>query len=173
MIRDVRASVWALRAVAALGPLVALLAAVPEGFVPSPFVIVVVAMAGAVYAVVPEHFAGTVVLALVLLWWALVVGTAEPAGGLVAAAALTLAHVAGLILGYGPPQMAVDPGVLRLWALRGAMAFLAAPVIWLVARAYGDHATPTSLWLAGLAAGLVGAVVAAVVVPTRGEEPGG
>jgi hypothetical protein len=36
-----------------------------------------------------------------------------------------------------------------------------------VARAYADRATPTSFWLAGLAAALVGSVVAAVVVQTR------
>ena len=61
---------------------------------------------------------------------------------------------------------------MRLWVGRGALVWLAAPVVWIAARAYGGQASPTSFWLAGLAVGLVGAVVGAVVVPTR-DMPGG
>lgn len=167
MIRGVRTSVWGLRVVAALGPMVALWAAAPAGFVPSPFVVSVVALASVAYALRPEHFTGPIVMAVVLLWWALAVGAAMPAGSLVAAAALLAGHVAGVLLGYGPPEMPVDSHLALLWAFRGATTWLAAPVVWLVADAYSGHATPTSFWLVGLATALVGAVVAAVVVPTR------
>jgi hypothetical protein len=63
--------------------------------------------------------------------------------------------------------MQVGPDLVVLWVPRGAVVWLAALVVWLTARAYTGHATPTLFWLAGLAAALVGAVVAAVVVPTR------
>ena len=167
MIRGIPTSVWVLRSVVVLGSVVALYAAAPEGFVPSPFVSVVVVVVAGAFALRPEHFVGSVALALVLLWWALVVGSAVPGGTLVAAAALLAAHVAAVLLGYGPPQMPVGADLVRLWVPRAAAVWLAALVVWLTARAYTGHATPTLFWLAGLTAALVGAVVAAVVVPTR------
>jgi hypothetical protein len=63
--------------------------------------------------------------------------------------------------------MPVGADLVLLWVPRGAVVWLAALVVWLTARVYTGHATPTLFWLAGLAAALVGAVVAAVVVPTR------
>ncbi len=69
--------------------------------------------------------------------------------------------------------MPVGADLVLLWVPRGAVAWLAALVVWLTARAYAGHATPAVFWLAGLAAALVGAVVAAVVAPTRDirDEP--
>ena len=167
MIRRVPRVVWVLRCIAALGPLVALWAAAPEGLVPAPFVVVVVVLAGVAYAFRPEHFIGPIVLAVVLLWWALHVGPSMPVGAMVAAAAIIASHVAGVLLGYGPPRTPVGPDLVRPWVVRGASVWLAAPVVWIAARAYGGQASPTSFWLAGLAVALVGAVVGAVVVPTR------
>jgi hypothetical protein len=167
MIRRVPWSVWCLRAVAALGPLVALWAGAPEGFVPSTFVVVVTAGLGVAYAFLPEHFIGPIVLVVVLLWWSLNVGGSMPGGALVAAAALVASHVAGVLLGYGPSRMAVRADLVVPWLVRGALVWLAAPVVWVAARAYSGQASPTSYWLAGLAVALVGAVVAAVRVPTR------
>ena len=63
--------------------------------------------------------------------------------------------------------MEVGADLVMLWVPRAAAVWLAALVVWLTARAYTGHATPTLFWLAGLAAALVGAVVAAVVIPTR------
>jgi ABC-type Fe3+-siderophore transport system permease subunit len=97
--------------------------------------------------------------------------SAMPAGALLAAAAMLAAHVAGVLLGYGPPEMAVDPELAVLWVVRAALVWLAAPAVWFAARVYDGHATPTSFWLAGLATALVGAVVAAVVVPAREIGP--
>jgi hypothetical protein len=167
LIRRLPRTVWVLRSIAALGPLVALWAAAPEGLVPSPFVVVVVALAGVAYAFRPEHFIGPIVLAVVLLWWALHVGPSMPVGAMVAAAAIIASHVAGVLLGYGPPRTPVGPDLVGPWVVRGASVWLAAPVVWIAARAYGGQASPTSFWLAGLAVALVGAVVGAVVVPTR------
>jgi hypothetical protein len=170
MLRRAHASVWVLRIIVVLGPLVALYAAAPEGFVPSPFVAAVVLAASVGFAVRPEYFVGSAVLAVVLIWWALVVGSAVPDGTLVAAAALLAAHVAALLLGYGPPEMPVGTDLVLLWVPRGAVVWLAALVVWLTARAYTGHATPALFWQVGLAAALVGAVVAAVVVPTRDQQ---
>ena len=166
MVRRVPWSVWCLRAVAALGPLLAVTAGAPEGFVPSLFVVVVAAALGLAYAFLPEHFIGSIVLVVVLLWWSLHVGSAMPGGALVAAAALVAAHVAGVLLGYGPPRMAVGADLVLPWVVRGALVWLAAPVVWVAARAYSGEDSPTSYWLGGLAVALVGAVVAAVRVPT-------
>ncbi len=160
-------SVWILRAVIVAGSMLALYAAAPEGFVPSPFAALVVLALAIGFALRPEHFVGSATLVVVLLWWALVVKTAFPNGTLVAAGALLAAHVAALLLGYGPSQMPVGSDLVKLWLPRGAAVWLAALVVWITDRAYNGHATPGSFWLVGLTAALVGAVVAAVVVPTR------
>jgi hypothetical protein len=166
-LRRIPRSVWCLRGTAALGLLASVWAAAPEGIVPSPFVVVVVAALGVGYAFRPEHFVGSVALGVVLVWWALHVGSSMPVGALVASAAVLASHVAGVLLGYGPPRMAVGLDLVAAWVVRGALVWLAAPVVWLAARAYSGQASPTSFWLAGLAVALVGAVVSAVVVPTR------
>jgi hypothetical protein len=173
VIRRVPGSVWGLRAVAALGPLVALWAGAPEGLVPSVFVVLVTVALGVGYAFWPEHFIGPITLVVVLLWWSLHVGASMPGGALVAAAALVASHVAGVLLGYGPPRMAIPAGLVGTWVWRGAMVWLAAPVVWVVARAYSGEASPTTFWLAGLAVAIVGAVVGAVLVPASdvGERP--
>jgi hypothetical protein len=166
VIRAAHPSVWVLRALVAAGLMVALYAAAPEGFVPSPFVTVVVLTAGIGSAMRPEHFVGSAAPAVVLVWWALVVQSAFPNGTLVAAGALVTSHLAAVLLGYGPPTMPVGADLVLLWVPRGAAVWVAALVVWLTARAYGGHATPSEFWLAGLAAAVIGAVVAAVVLPT-------
>jgi hypothetical protein len=171
MIRRIPISVWCLRAVAGLGPLVALWAAAPAGFVPSPFVVGVTLVLGGVFAFRPESFAGPLAHVVVLLWWSLTVRAAMPAGVLVGAAALIASHVSGILMGYGPARMAVRAELVVPWVIRGAMVWLSAPVVWLAARAYRGEASPTSYWLVGLAVALVGAVVGAVVLPTRLQEP--
>ena len=171
MVRRVPWSVWCLRAVAALGPVVAVVAGAPEGLVPSLFVVVVTAALGLAYAFLPEHFIGSIVLVVVLLWWSLHVGSSMPGGALVAGAALVASHVAGVLLGYGPPRMVVGADLVLPWVVRGALVWLAAPVVWVAARAYSGEASPTSYWLGGLAVALVGAVVGAVRVPTRTLRP--
>jgi hypothetical protein len=167
----VASSVWVARTVAALAPLVALFGGTADGLVPSPAIVVVVGLGGVLGAFRPDHLAVSVGLGVVLAWWATQLHHEMPAGCLVAAAGLTAAHVAGTLLGYGPPWMPIAPSLARVWVVRAVLVWLAAPVVWLVARAYADRDTPTSFWLAGLAAALVGAVVAAVAVTApRGAE---
>lgn len=166
MIRSTRPSVWVLRALVLLGLMVALYAAAPEGFVPSPFLTVVVLVAGIGSALRPEYFVSIATPTIVLVWWALVVQSAFPDGTLVAAAALLTSHVAAVLLGYGPPTMPVGADLVLLWLPRGAAVWLAALMVWFTAHAYSGHATPSEFWLTGLAAAIVGAVVAAVVLPT-------
>ena len=166
MIRAVHPSVWVLRTFVVVGLMLALYGAAPEGFVPSPFVTVVVLAVALGSALKPEHFVGSAAPAVVLIWWAGVVQSAFPDGTLIAAAALLTSHVAAVLLGYGPPSMSVEADLVRLWVPRGAAVWLAALLVWFTARAYSGHATPSEFWLAGLAAAVVGAVVAAVVLPT-------
>lgn len=172
MIRRIPRSVWSLRLIAAVCPLVALWAGAPEGMVPSPFVVVVTVVVSVAYAFRPEHFIGPITLAVVLLWWSLHVGTAMPVGALVASAALAASHVAGVLLGFGPPRTSIGAELVMPWVVRGALVWLSAPVVWLAARAYRGEASPTSFWLAGLTVALVGAVVGAVLVPTRDGQVG-
>lgn len=162
-------SVWVLRAVTFAGILVGLLAGIPEGFVPSVPVVVVVVLGGVLAAFGPDQLAPSVTLGVVLVWWAVTLHDEVPVGCLVAAAGLVAAHVACTLLAYGPPSMSVPTHLVRLWVMRGFLVWLVAPAIWLVARVYADRATPTSFWLAGLAAALAGAVVAALAVPERSD----
>jgi hypothetical protein len=163
-------SVWALRVVGVVGVLLALLAGVPEGYTPSVVLVAVVLAGGVLSAFRPDHLAVSVTLGIVVLWWALQVRTEVPLGCVLAAAGLVVAHVAGTLLAYGPPIMPIPGDLVVLWARRGFLVWLAAPLVWLVARVYADHDVPTSYWLAGLATALAGAVVAAVVVPARGGQ---
>ena len=163
-------SVWVVRAVVVLGLLLGLLGGVPEGHTPSVAVVAVVLLGGVLAAFRPDHLGVSMTMGIVLVWWAAELHTQVPAGCLLAAAGLVTAHVACTLLGYGPPFMSIPADLAVVWAVRGFLVWLAAPVIWFVARVYADHGIPTSFWLAGLAAALVGALVAATVVPARGGE---
>jgi len=167
---SVAPSVWAVRAVGALGLLLAVLGGVPAGYSPPVTVVVVVLLGGVLAAFRPDHLAVSLTMGIVLVWWSLQVQSQVPAACLVAAAGLVIAHVAGTLLTYGPGFMPIPADLVMAWATRGFLVWLAAPVVWFVARVYADRGTPTTFWLAGLAAALVGAVVAALVVPARAAE---
>jgi hypothetical protein len=167
VIRGVPRTVWALRSTVVLGPVVALTAAAPQGYAPSGFVVVLVLLAALGWAFAPDHVLGGVSLLVVLVWWAVAVGEALPVASLVAAAGLLLSHTAATVLGYGPPRTRIAPRLLATWARRASAVWVVALVIWVVADAYSGHATPPSFWLLGLAAALIGAVVAALRAPMR------
>jgi hypothetical protein len=164
---SVARSVWVVRAVGMAGLLVALLGGVPEGYTPPVVLVLLVLLGGLLAAFKPEHLAASMTLGVVVLWWGLEVRSEVPVGILVAAAGLVAAHVAGTLLAYGPRFMPIPTELALLWSARGFLVWLAAPVVWVVARAYEGRAVPTSYWLAGLLTALVGAVVAALVSPTR------
>lgn len=172
LVRDAQRSVWLLRGVLFLGVVAALLAGVGAGDTPPPVVVVVVVLGALLSAFRPEHLSLPLTMGLVVVWWALELHGHTPALVLAVAACLVAAHVAAVLLSYGPPTLPVDPSLGLLWFARGALSWLAALMVWVVARAYSGHGTPTLFWLSGLGAAVGAAVVAGVTAPLRGQEGG-
>jgi hypothetical protein len=167
--RSTQPSVWVGRAVVLASLLLALLAGGPAGYHPQPFIIVVVGVAALASAFRPDHLIVSLTMAFIVVWWARDLHSQMPAVVLVVAAALVVAHVAATLLAYGPPTLPVDPRLAMLWSARGSLVWLAALLVWGVARTYSGHGTPTLFWLGGLAAALVGSVAAGFAMPVRGE----
>jgi hypothetical protein len=170
MNQDLSRGGWALRAVIALGPPVALLAAGPEGFVPPLWLVVLVVLLSLGFAYLPEQYIGSAVLILVVGWWAVAVGPAMPLAVVVASGALLASHVAATLASYGPRALPPDRGIVLRWTRRGVLVWLVAPLLWLVVDAQRGDTTPASYWVAGLAVALVVAVTAATVYPTRLDQ---
>ena len=146
-----------LRVTLFLMPCLALALALPE--VPHWFVVGGVLVSSAVWARTPDHAVGVVPLVLVGGWWA--------AHGvvdwrvLVVAVLLLAAHVAATLASYGPPTLAVDPRLARLWLARGALALVPVPVAWLAVRGLDPALAPSGLWLATGALTVVALLVTA------------
>lgn len=169
LVAGAQPGVWVLRAVTAGSVIAALLAGVGVGDTPPPVLVVLVVLGALLSALRPEHLSLSITLSLVVFWWALELRGSVPVVVLVVAAFLLLAHVGGILLSYGPPSLPLDRGLTLLWVARAGLAWLAALAIWVVARSYSGHVTPTLFWLSGLAAGVVGAVVAGAAAPLRGQ----
>jgi len=167
VIRGAQPSVWVLRAVITVGVMVSLLAGVWDGYTPPVALVVVVAMGALFSPFRPEHLSLTITSGLVVFWWALQLRGEVPGPVLVVAAALIATHVAATLLAYGPPALPVQPDLALLWTARGALAWLAALVVWVVARTYTGHGTPSLFMLSGLAAAVIASVVAGVTVAPR------
>jgi hypothetical protein len=170
MRRGAQPSVWVLRGVVPAGLVLAMVAGMPEGYRPSVVPILLVVAGATLSSFRPEHLSLPLTMGLVVVWWAFALDRGMPVAILVAAAALTATHVAAVLLAYGPPSLPVSPRLALLWAGRGLLTWVAALLVWGVARTYGGHGTPALFWLTGLAAALVGAVVAGAAAPVRGEE---
>jgi len=99
---------WALRLVIFLGPIVALLAASPQGRTPPTWLVVVVGIFSFAFAVMPEHYVGNGALAIVVAWWTVEMEDGLPLSSIAAAAALLAAHLAGTLASYGPARLAPD-----------------------------------------------------------------
>ncbi len=162
--------VWVLRGLVAAGLLLALLCGIPEGYTPPVVLVVFVLAAGVFAAFRPEHLAVSLAMGVVVFWWMLQLRFEMPSAALVAAAGITLSHVAATLLAYGPPTLPVDPPLALLWAMRGVMTWTGALLVWVVARAYTGHGSPELYWLAGLATAVVGAVAVGVTAPLRQKE---
>ena len=154
---------WALRAVMVVGLLVALLATGPAGTWPAPWLVVLVGGLAVGYALLPETSFGTVAIGLVLAWWGLGLRDGLHPAALVAAAGLLSAHLAGLVAAYGPDRMAVDRATVLLWARRGLLVFVLAPVVLAVALWVREQPEPDGIWVAGLAAALAAVAAAATL----------
>ncbi len=149
----------ALRVAIAVGPLVAVLASGLDSELPPPWLVVVVVAFSVAHAVLPDSQLGTTGALLVLGWWALGPVAALPASLLLAAAALLVAHVSAVLVAYGPPELPLEPALLRIWLRRGLLSLLAAPLVWVVVAVIDDQPEPAGVWVAALVAATVGAVV--------------
>jgi hypothetical protein len=169
VIRDWTPGQWGLRATAALGPVVALLATAPAGVPPRAWLVALVAVLSLVHARAPETPVGTIALGAVIVWWGVAFRDGPHAWAILAAACLVASHVAALVAGYGPDALGVDPATLRRWLVRGGAAFVLAPVVWVVAILLRGRPETPGIWVVGLAVALV-AVVVATAALNREEE---
>ena len=159
----------AVRAVIALGPPVALLATGPAGAWPSVLLVALVVVLSVGFAAFPESAVGSAAFVLVLAWWGVGLRDGLHPMALVAAGALVAAHVAAVLAAYGPGDLVPDPGLVRLWLVRGALVFLTAPVLLLVMRALRGAPEPPLLWASAMAAAVAVLVLAGVLFD---REPG-
>jgi hypothetical protein len=160
----------ALRITIVTGVLVALLATGLRGVWPAWWLVVLVAGLAVAFALLPEAPMGTVATGLVLAWWGFAFRGGPYPEALLAAAGLLAAHVAAVLAGYGPRDLPPDPATVRLWAVRGAVVFLAAPAVYVVARLLAGQPEPDGIWVAGLAAALVTTVAAGSVLADSSQE---
>lgn len=162
LLRTLTPGQWVLRATMVVGLLVALLSTAAAGTAPKLWLVLLVAGLGVAYASLPEQSFGTVAIGVVLAWWGIGLRDGLHPAALLAAAGLLVAHLAGLLVAYGPDRMAVDRATVVLWARRGVTVFLLAPVLYLVAVGVRDQPEPPGLWVAGLGAALALVVVVGV-----------
>lgn len=160
-----------LRATVVAGVMVALFATGLRGVWPAWWLILLVGGLAVAFALVPEAPMGTVATGLVLAWWGLAFRDGPHPQALLAAAGLLVAHVAAVLAGYGPRELPLDPMTVRLWLVRGAVVFLAAPVVYAVASLLRGQPEPVGIWAAGLAAALVTTVAAGLVLTEPSREP--
>jgi hypothetical protein len=164
-----------LRVVVAAGPVLAMLATGPRTGLPPVWLLLLVAALAVGHAALPESDLGTAAMLGVVAWWGLgpVSDVAPPPSALLAAAALTLSHVAAVLLAYGPSARSLDRGVLRVWLGRAGLMVLAGAVVWLGAVAAEGRPAPSGLWESGLVVVVLGAVLAGGLFSPRPARPAG
>jgi hypothetical protein len=160
----------ALRGTVVAGLMVALLATGMRGVWPAWWLVVLVAGLAVAFALLPEAPMGTVATGLVLAWWGFAFEDGPHPQALVSVAGLLVAHLAAVVAGYGPRELQPDPATLRLWAVRGAVVFLASPAVYVVAMLLREQPEPGGIWVAGLAAALFTTVAAGLVLSGSSEE---
>ena len=158
-----------LRALAFLGPVVALLATGSTGRTAPWWLIVLVLVLAGATAAAPDSAIGAGTGLVVLGWWTIAVDAGLPGEVVVAAVALTVGHLAALLAAYGPREMPLDRPTLLLWTRRGALVLLTVPATWLLARAVQDEPEQPGLWVLALGVACLGIVAATVAIGT-GEE---
>jgi hypothetical protein len=168
--RSLTAGQWVLRVVMVAGPLLALFARTPSLGAPPAWGVLIVLVLGVGWTLLPESVVGAVALLAVGFSWASSDTTEVSVWVLVAASGLLAAHLAALVASYGPPRLPVDPGVTRLWALRGAGLSGTAAAVWLVARAVADLPDSPTIWILGLVVALSVVVVAAGAIQVASPQ---
>jgi hypothetical protein len=159
----------ALRSILLVAPLLAVLCAGPQPWPRGWFIALLVALSVG-FAAMPESMMGTACLGLVVGWWALAVPDEIPVTAILAAGLLLAAHVASLLLSYGPTALPIGGRLVRLWLRRAAVVGVAAPLVWAVAVLVEGQPEPPGIWVAGLGCAIVVCVVAAVAVSPRETE---
>ncbi|SEC68976.1 hypothetical protein SAMN04489844_2787 [Nocardioides exalbidus] len=154
----------ALRVVLFALPCAALALALPTR--PHVVVVVAVVLMSAMWARTPDHVAGGLVLAVVMVWWT-VHGVVDWRV-LVVGVLLVAAHVVSVVLSYGPVALAVDPRLAALWLRRGLLALVPLPFTWVAVRGLDADLAPPWVWSS---AALV--VVVLVLVTLRVTQPVG
>ncbi|MBC2933913.1 hypothetical protein [Nocardioides sp. zg-1228] len=142
--RGAAASAVGLRVLVLVLPCAALALALPE--VPHWAVVGGVVLSAAGWALLPDHAIGVVPLVLVGGWWAahgVVDGRI-----LVVAVLLVAAHVAATLASYGPPTLALDRRLARLWLGRGLLALVPVLPTWVAVRGLDPALAPSWVWLA-------------------------
>jgi hypothetical protein len=162
-------SAWLLRGLVAAGPSAAMALALPAGAPPG-WVWGVLVVCSAWWAARPEGPAGVLCLVGVAGWWA----WAEPGLPLAvvpAAALLLVAHVAALVLGYGPVDLRPGRDVLGLWGRRALLLAGSALPVWAGGTVLLDAGPPPGwVWpLAGVLVAAGGLLAAYVAVGERIE----
>jgi hypothetical protein len=145
-----------------LGPICAVVAAAAADIPPPGWVVALVLGLAVAWVFVPESLFGTLCLAAVLGWWGVADLEGLPGEALIAALGLLVAHLAALVVSYGPAEMNVDPATARLWLRRGSLVLTAAPGVWILAVLLRDQPEPPGVWMAAMVAIAFGGVVAAV-----------
>ena len=151
-----------LRVILFLLPCAALAVALPAR--PHVLVVVAVVLCAALWARTPDHLAGGIALALVMVWW-----TAHGVLDwrvLVVGVLLLAAHVVATLLSYGPAALPVDPSLALLWVRRGLLALVPLPITWVSLRGLDAGLAPPWVWMS---AALV--LVALIVVTLRLTQP--
>lgn len=164
-----RPGAWICRALVAALPALAAACTTGAGETAPVWFFVVLGLLGAGWAVFPESAAGAVVLTLVISWWGIGLRDGLDPWALPAAAALLTAHVAAVLLSYGPVELPVDGATARLWVRRAAMVFLVAPLTYGLAVWVRDEPAPGGIWAAGLAAAFAALLAASVTLSVHAD----
>jgi hypothetical protein len=159
-----------LRALAFLGPVVALLTTGAAGrTAPWWLILLVLVLAGAT-AAAPDSAIGAGTGLVVLGWWVIAVDAVLPGEVVVAGVALAVGHLAATVASYGPGTMPLDAPTLLLWTRRGALVLLTVPGAWVLARAVQDEPEQPGLWVLALGVACLGIIGATVAIGVE-EEP--
>jgi hypothetical protein len=162
--RETRARLL-LRGVVLVSPVLALLAAYPAQ--PRGWFLVLTIALSVGFAAMPESWLGTACIGVVVLWWAIAVAGDVPLSAVPAALLLLAAHVAAILLSYGPPALPIGSALLGRWLRRSAGVAAAVPIVWLFAVVVEGQPEPPGIWVAGLGCAIVVCVVAATAVTMR------
>lgn len=161
----------ALRALVAVLPVVALLFGVPAGATPQWPVVVLVAALALGAACFPDNAVVSVVLVVVVAWWAVALLRVETSWTLPVAAALVGAHVAASVASSAPVRTRPHSGLVLRWLGRWVLLVASAGAALVLVLALREAPLPGVVWPLGvLVAGVTAALArVAVVGASRGR----